>query len=327
MSDSSTKVLNINTEQLMLNLTRSVIIAMNFSLEQLLAFVAVYDELSFSKAAVKLNKHRTTIGQVVTNLEDQLAVTLFDRIGRSVVPTEDGELLYHYAKQTIERARTLDKVALSLSYGGLENITIAYPSFVPHRVLTDIRIQLAKDFPLMKVNFLVRGKAEIKQGMESGDIHFGIVNSHDSTAMHSVDGVYVGHVEFLPFVKKGGRFSHLSPDKALSELSSARQFVLRTFYEEGIDEKVVLSSEHEVIDQLALAIKFVGEDLGWSLLPKMLEESEYSIDKIEVLQLSQMKEGFKFGVALWSQHSKQVKEVKKSIVKVLDEYVNKTNIS
>ena len=59
----------------------------------------------------------------------------------------------------------------------------------------------------------------------------------------------------------------------------------------------------------------------------MLEESEYTIDKNEVLQLSQMKEGFKFGVALWSQHSKQVKEVKKSIVKVLDDYVNKTNIS
>ncbi|MDF4720774.1 LysR family transcriptional regulator, partial [Vibrio parahaemolyticus] len=44
---------------------------MNFSFEQLLAFVTVYEQLSFSKAAVKLNKHRTTIGQVITNLEDQ----------------------------------------------------------------------------------------------------------------------------------------------------------------------------------------------------------------------------------------------------------------
>ncbi|MEF1193146.1 LysR family transcriptional regulator, partial [Vibrio parahaemolyticus] len=68
---------------------------MNFSLEQLLAFVAVYEQLSFSKAAVKLNKHRTTIGQVITNLEDLLAVTLFERVGRSVEPTEDARLLYH----------------------------------------------------------------------------------------------------------------------------------------------------------------------------------------------------------------------------------------
>lgn len=55
---------------------------MNFSFEQLLAFVTVYEQLSFSKAAVKLNKHRTTIGQVITNLEDQLAVNLFERVGR-----------------------------------------------------------------------------------------------------------------------------------------------------------------------------------------------------------------------------------------------------
>ncbi|MDW1918453.1 LysR family transcriptional regulator, partial [Vibrio sp. Vb0349] len=57
---------------------------MTFNFEQLLAFVTVYEELSFSKAAVKLNKHRTTTGQVISNLEDQLAITLFDRVGRSV---------------------------------------------------------------------------------------------------------------------------------------------------------------------------------------------------------------------------------------------------
>ncbi|MDF5104132.1 LysR family transcriptional regulator, partial [Vibrio parahaemolyticus] len=52
---------------------------MNFSFEQLLAFVTGYEQRSFSKAAVKLNNHRTTIGQVITNLEDQLAVNLFER--------------------------------------------------------------------------------------------------------------------------------------------------------------------------------------------------------------------------------------------------------
>lgn len=294
---------------------------MNFSLEQLLAFVAVYDELSFSKAAVKLNKHRTTIGQVVTNLEDQLAVTLFERIGRSVVPTEDGELLYHYAKQTIEQARTLDKVALSLSYGGLESVTIAYPSFVPHKVLSDLRTQLAQDFPLMRVNFLVRGKAEIIKGMEEGNIHFGIVNSHDSKAMHSFDSTFLGHIEFVPFVKRNGKYSEIPTDKTRAAMANSRQFILRSFVEEGMKQKVLLSSEHEEVDQLALVIKLVGEDLGWSLLPKMLTESDYATDKIEILKVSELIEGFKFGVSLWSLHSKQLMDIKKSVLKVLYHYV------
>ncbi len=66
---------------------------MNFSLEQLATFVAVYEQKSLSKAAVKLNKHRSTIGQVVTNLEDTLQVTLFVKVGRSVEPTAEATTL------------------------------------------------------------------------------------------------------------------------------------------------------------------------------------------------------------------------------------------
>ncbi|MDW2406059.1 LysR family transcriptional regulator, partial [Vibrio sp. 1262-1] len=180
---------------------------MNFSFEQLLAFVAVYEELSFSKAAVKLNKHRTTIGQVVTNLEDLLAVSLFTRVGRSVEPTEDARLLYHYAKQTIEQARTFDKVALSLAHGGLESVSIAYSSAIPHRLLVLLRVQLAADFPMMRVNFFVRNRNEIKEGLATGEYQFGIVNVHDSRAIHSLDSTFLGHFEFVPFVQKGGELA------------------------------------------------------------------------------------------------------------------------
>lgn len=286
---------------------------MNFSYEQLLAFVTVFDELSFSKAAVKLNKHRTTIGQVVTNLEDQLAVTLFERIGRRVEPTEDGVFLYHYAKQAIEQARTFDKVALSLSYGGMENVTIAYPSFLPHQVLFDIRDRLMKDFPLMRVNFIVRNKAEIKQGILDGSIEFGLANIHESRAIHSFDSSFLGHIEFLPFVKKGGKYTDIPKDKVVSQLSSERQFVLRVFVEEDLGEKIVLSPIHEEIDQLAMVIKLVSEDFGWAFLPKLITKSEYVTQNIEPLDIDEMREGFKFGIALWCPHSKQNREVKKSI--------------
>lgn len=210
---------------------------MQFSFEQLLAFVTVYDVHSFSKAAAKLSKHRTTIGQVITNLEDLLAVRLFERVGRSVEPTEDAHLLYHYAKQTIEQARTFDKVALSLAYGGLENINIAYSSVIPHNFLVLIRMQLAVDFPMMRVNFLVRNKSEIKQGLQSGEYHFGLVNVHDSQAMHSLDSTFLGHFEFLPFVQKNGDLAALAPDEVLMALRNSKQFVLRSLLQEGMSEK------------------------------------------------------------------------------------------
>ena len=294
---------------------------MNFSIEQLLAFVTVYEQRSFSKAAVKLNKHRTTVGQVITNLEDHLAVHLFERVGRSVEPTEDGHLLYHYAKQTIEQARTFDKVALSLSYGGLEKITIAYSSFVPQRVLVDIRKRLKHDFPMMRVNFLVRNKNEIKQGIQSGEYHFGLVNAHNSRAMHSFDSTFLGHFEFYPFGQKGGELSRINKDEVLVALRNSKQFVLRSLIDEGMSEKIIVSSDYEEIDQLSLVIKMLEEGFGWALLPKaFFTDSEFSKHSIEPIHSAQMVEGFKFGFALWCPHSKQVSGIKGSLVSVIKEY-------
>ena len=293
---------------------------MNFSIEQLLAFVTVYDQLSFSKAAVKLNKHRTTIGQVITNLEDQLAVSLFERVGRSVKPTEDGHHLYHYAKQTIEQARIFDKVALSLSYGGLESITFAYSSVIPHQILVDIRKKLRRDFPMMRVNFLVRNKKDIKQGLESGEYHFGLVNVHDSRGIHSFDATFLGHIEFFPFVQKNGEFSSLAKEDVLLALRNAKQFVLKSFIEEGMSEKITVSSDNEEVDQLALVIKMVEAGLGWALLPKTFAYSEFSHYDVEAIQSSEMEHGFKFGFALWCNHSKQTSEVKLSILSIIKEH-------
>ncbi|GAJ75016.1 transcriptional regulators, LysR family [Vibrio sp. JCM 18905] len=297
---------------------------MNFSFEQLLAFVAVYEELSFSKAAVKLNKHRTTIGQVITNLEDLLAVSLFKRVGRSVEPTEDARLLYHYAKQTIEQARTFDKVALSLAHGGLESVSIAYSSAIPHRLLVLLRVQLAADFPMMRVNFFVRNRNEIKEGLATGEYQFGIVNVHDSRAIHSLDSTFLGHFEFVPFVQKGGELASMAPDRVLTALRNSKQFVLRSFVEEGMGEKVIVSSNHEEVDQLALVVKMVEAGLGWAILPRTLAHSEFSNNDIEPVEVCELLEGFKFGFGLWCQPSKQIGgDVKDSIMRVVTAYREK----
>ncbi|HAV6900349.1 TPA: LysR family transcriptional regulator [Vibrio vulnificus] len=287
---------------------------MNFSLEQLLAFVTVYEQLSFSKAATELNKHRTTIGQVITNLEDQLAVTLFERIGRSVEPTEDGRLLYRYAKQAIEHAKVFDRMALSLSFGGLEKIRIAYPSYVPHKVLSLIRKQLAETFPTMKVDFVVRNREEVVRGILEGEYHFGVVNSHNSMAIHSLDTVFLGHTEFVPFAKKGGTIHQSQQSEILGVLQTERQFMLRSLIDEGLGNKFIVSGNNEDIDQLALVVKMIKEDLGWAWLPRSLSQSELVIEDLAPIDVPQLMEGFKVPLTLCCQHSKVLKPIKQVIV-------------
>ncbi|MCZ4339067.1 LysR family transcriptional regulator [Shewanella colwelliana] len=294
---------------------------MNFSLEQLLAFVTVYEQKAFSKAAVKLDKHRTTIGQVITNLEDQLAITLFERVGRTVEPTQDATLLYHYAKQAIEQTRTFDRMALSLSYGGLESVTIAYASFIPQQVLTTIRKVLINDFPHMRVNLLVRSKAEIKQGIQDGTIHFGLVNVFESKVINSIDSMLLRSMAFVPFTGESSILAQLSSNETFTAMKSTRQFVLKSMIDDDMAAKIVLSSQYEVVDQQTLIIRMVQEGLGWALLPRTISQSEYYSEKIIEIDSDTINEAIHVPVSMWCQHSKQVAIVKKSISKCIIDYI------
>src|SRR5215475_13979045 len=61
----------------------------------LLAFLAVARERSFTRAAARLGMSQQALSQIVRALEERLGVRLLSRTTRSVAPTEAGERLLH----------------------------------------------------------------------------------------------------------------------------------------------------------------------------------------------------------------------------------------
>ena len=59
----------------------------------LLAFLAVARERSFTRAAARLAISQPTLSQTVQSLEERLGVRLLNRTTRSVTPTQAGERL------------------------------------------------------------------------------------------------------------------------------------------------------------------------------------------------------------------------------------------
>ena len=68
---------------------------------QLQVFAKVYEQRSFSRAAEEVFLTQPTVSGHIKALEDFLGVRLFDRLGREVVPTRAGEILYPYARQAL----------------------------------------------------------------------------------------------------------------------------------------------------------------------------------------------------------------------------------
>jgi DNA-binding transcriptional LysR family regulator len=72
------------------------------TLDDLLAFVAVARERSFTKAAAKLGVSQSALSHTMRELEARLGIRLLTRTTRSVSPTEAGERLLHSLRPRFE---------------------------------------------------------------------------------------------------------------------------------------------------------------------------------------------------------------------------------
>jgi DNA-binding transcriptional LysR family regulator len=98
-------------------------------LNDLVAFLAVARERSFTKAAASLGKSQSALSKTISDMEAGLGVRLLSRTTRSVSPTEAGERLFqsiapdleHIASvggqfiQAVRRHPDLRRVALARS--------------------------------------------------------------------------------------------------------------------------------------------------------------------------------------------------------------------
>src|SRR5438445_7772719 len=72
------------------------------NVNDLLAFLAVARERSFTKAAAKVGVSQSALSHTIRGLEARLGIRLLTRTTRSVSPTEAGERLLHTLGPRIE---------------------------------------------------------------------------------------------------------------------------------------------------------------------------------------------------------------------------------
>ncbi|MBI5182141.1 MAG: LysR family transcriptional regulator [Nitrospirae bacterium] len=76
-------------------------------IHHLRVFVSVFKNRGFSKASEELHLTQPTISDHIRALEDELDCRLFDRLGRTIIPTSAADILYSHAIEVIEMAAAL----------------------------------------------------------------------------------------------------------------------------------------------------------------------------------------------------------------------------
>ena len=77
-------------------------------LKDLIQFVAVYEEQSFTTAAKRLGTVQSAVSDRIQKLEREVGGALFLRYHRSIVSTAKGRLLYEHAVRVLAQVSALE---------------------------------------------------------------------------------------------------------------------------------------------------------------------------------------------------------------------------
>src|SRR3954447_9805261 len=148
------------------------------TLDDLLAFVAVAREGSFTKAAAKLGVSQSALSHTIRGLEERLGLRLLTRTTRSVAPTEAGERLLRTVGPRFDEiegelaalSERREKPAGTIRITATENAadSLLVPKLAPLlREYPDIKVEIMIDYGLTDI-VAERFDAGVRNGEQVG---------------------------------------------------------------------------------------------------------------------------------------------------------------
>ena len=163
--------------------------SIDFDLRQLEIFSKVVELGSFSKAAEAVLLAQASVSERIATLEGAVGTRLLDRLGRQVVPTKAGELLYKHALLLLEMKRT---ASLEIEYflGVKRGEVHMGASTIPGEyILPGLIGRFRKKFPLISVRLSIADTREIEDRVLGGDFELGIIgfkSTHKTLIRHEL---------------------------------------------------------------------------------------------------------------------------------------------
>jgi DNA-binding transcriptional LysR family regulator len=136
-------------------------------------FLAVADELSFTKAAEKLDMAQPPLSQQIRQLETLLGFDLFDRSAKHIVLTQAGREFYPEAKKIIDDLLKLEQRAALMSQGRMGHLRIGLITALATSQLALLFRRFQKAYPDLQLTITDRTSAWQLDALEKGKIDIG----------------------------------------------------------------------------------------------------------------------------------------------------------
>lgn len=242
---------------------------MAFTSDTVQVFLAVLDHGSFSAAARALGKVPSAVSMAIAQLEAELDLPLFDRVGREPRPTDAARALEPRARQLASQLRQLDAHALALHAGLERRLTIAIAPDLMAAPWSAPLAVLAAEYPALEVDVLSAPQADALRMLHEGDVHLALVYERERVdereAFEEVDSelLVAALAAHHPLAADGARRLRLE------DFLDMRQIVVAS-RDGSRDPRYVISRQVWRTDSQHATLSMVQAGLGWAYLPRAL---------------------------------------------------------
>ena len=179
-----------------------------------LRFLAVANERSISRAAMRLHVSQPAMSRTISLLEAQYGTSFFQRTAAGVELTAAGTILYEYANRAARAISNAENAIQHAEARGRLMLTVAAGDGWAYGILPDVIRQFCAVHPTVALRLETMDLEARTQGLKNGDfdLAFGVL---------SPEYVATGTFEFLPLLE--GRYDvYCHADHPLARIASRR---------------------------------------------------------------------------------------------------------
>ena len=253
------------------------------SLEQWQALVAIVDAGSYDAAARAIHKSQSALSYAVQRIESLLDVQVFERQGRRAVLTPTGEQLQRRARQLLEDAGGVERVARSMSAGWEAELRIAAEIVFPNALLLECLDRFGRESPHTRI--------EVVESVLAGTAEALTHRLADLAISSTVPPGFVGEplirLRLVLAAHPAHPLHRLGRPVALRDLRKHRQLVVRESDSKRATRATVDASQRWTVSHVATSVHAATQGYGYGWFPQERIRTELAQGLLKALPLAE----------------------------------------
>lgn len=241
-------------------------------LRHLRYFIAVAEELNFTKAAQRMCTVQPSLSQQIKDLEHEVGVQLLMRTNRKVELTAEGQAFLKEARLSLEHAEKAIMDARQIAQLSKEQLNIGFVPVVEMKVFPYIMPNIRAQFPELKIHFHSLMDIDQISAVRKGEIDIAFTRYvEESPEIESVQIFTEPLALIIPKNSPVAEQHHISiksmnqQDFIISDEHSSPELyrIIQDFFKQNkLNVNLVQHSTN-----ILLNVNLVGMGVGWSLVP------------------------------------------------------------